>query len=115
MANDMKVTWWQWLPFLRWRIVGEAQSVDEIPQRLPRNGIALVPKPGGLKWLVFDCPCRTGHRIMLNADASRKPYWRLDKKIPPSIAPSVDYRGNDRRCHYFIRNGRTVWTKDNSR
>src|SRR5437899_8006736 len=39
---------------------------------------------------LFDCPCRTGHRIMLNADPSRPPYWTLNQVVRLTISPSVD-------------------------
>lgn len=104
-----------WLPFPRWRIVGEYQDIDELPDDLPRKGAALVSAPGRLKWIIFDCPCGTGHRIMLNGDHSREPFWRIASLHRLSISPSVDYRGTERRCHYFIRNGRTMWAKDSDR
>ena len=104
-----------WLPFRRWHIVGRYQDLDELPDDLPRRGAALVSAPGRLKWIVFDCPCGTGHRIMLNGDHSRRPFWRVVSSSPLSIAPSVDFRGTERRCHYFIRSGRTMWAKDSDR
>lgn len=111
MADTMKITWWKWLPFQRWRIVGEAESADEIPDRLPRNGVAVVGNGHRAKWIVFDCPCRTGHRIMLNADPKRKPNWTLNQVQPLTIYPSIDFRGSQGRCHYFIRRGRIIWAK----
>lgn len=111
----MKISWWHWLPFLRWRVVGTAEAADEVPDRLPRNGVALVGDKRQIKWIVFDCPCRTGHRIMLNADSGRNPYWKLTKAGRLSISPSVDFRGSQRRCHYFVRDGRIMWAKDSDR
>jgi hypothetical protein len=111
----MKIAWWQWLPFQRWRIIGAAESADEIPDRLPRNAAALVADQARVKWIVFDCPCRTGHRIMLNADPGRRPRWALPQTSPLTISPSIDSQGDRRRCHYFIRNGRVEWAKDSDR
>ncbi|WP_350356539.1 DUF6527 family protein [Methylocystis iwaonis] len=111
----MKIAWWQWLPFWRWRTIGSVSSADEVPQRLPRNAIVLVGDLRHIKWIVFDCPCRTGHRIMLNSDPVRRPYWTLNASSRLGIYPSVDYRGTDRRCHYFVRNGKIIWTKDSDR
>ncbi|MEI9424196.1 DUF6527 family protein [Mesorhizobium sp. Cs1299R1N1] len=111
----MKISWWQWLPIWRWRVVGAAESADEVPDRLPRNGVALIGDVNRTKWIVFDCPCRTGHRIMLNADPSRRPYWTLNQVVRLTISPSVDFKGSQRRCHYFIRNGRIAWAKDSDR
>lgn len=102
----------EWLPFRRWHVEGQYEDLDDLPEDLPRRGAALVMAPGRLKWIVFDCPCGTGHRIMLNGDHARRPFWRITSSRPLSISPSVDFRGSDRRCHYFIRNGRTMWAKD---
>jgi hypothetical protein len=111
----MKISWWQWLPFWRWRVVGQVGSADEVPDRLPRNSVALVGDAHRTKWIVFDCPCRTGHRIMLNADTARWPHWTLNQPKRLTISPSIDYRSNLRRCHYFIRGGRVEWTMDSDR
>ncbi len=102
------IGWWQWLPFWAWRIVSTYEAVDEVPQSLPRNGVALVASEDVLKWLVFDCPCRSGHRIMLTLQG--RPRWTFNSPDRLSVSPSVDYRGVDRRCHYIIRNGRVKWT-----
>ncbi len=112
MAGGMKIRWWNWLPFQGWRIVGAIDFADEVPERLPRNAVALVADSTRVKWIVFDCPCRTGHRIMLNADRDRKPYWTLEQDRPLTVSPSIDSRGEKRRCHYFIRRGRILWAQD---
>lgn len=95
----------------RWRIsmiVGEA---DEVPAILPRNNAVLVGT-AKTKWIVFDCPCRTGHRIMLNVDDEKKPYWRFteSKNGRLTIYPSILYRSHLGRCHFFIQSGKTLWT-----
>ena len=115
LAGAVKIAWWKWLPLQGWRTVGQAEHADEVPERLPRNGVVLIGDPERLKWVVFDCPCRTGHRIMLNADPGRKPRWILKGLSPVTISPSIDYRGSNRRCHYFIRNGRVQWAGDSDR
>jgi len=109
MADAMKIRWWKWLPFQPWRTIGLAESADEVPDRLPRNGVALVGSPDRIKWIIFDCPCRRGHRIMLNADIGRAPHWQLNGDWRLSITPSIDYDSSEMRCHYFIRNGRIIW------
>lgn len=115
MDVGMKIAWWQWLPLWRWRIIGAVESADEVPVRLPRNAVVLVGDTSYAKWIIFDCPCRTGHRIMLNADAGRRPFWALNAAKLATISPSIDYHGTDRRCHYFIRSGKIVWAKDSDR
>lgn len=115
-ALALSFKWWQWLPFQPWRLVGFVESADEIPPELPRNGAVVVGSLEFAKWIAFDCPCRTGHRIMLNLDPGRLPVWRLGlagKRL--SIRPSVDYADGRRRCHYFVDDGGVRWTKDSFR
>jgi hypothetical protein len=110
MAPLIRIPWWQTLlAIFSWRIVGSVDDADEIPLDLPRNGAILVGPRKRPKWIVFDCPCRTGHRIMLNTDRARSPYWKVTTNGSLTISPSVDYRSGDKSCHYFIRKGRTVW------
>lgn len=110
----MKISWWQWLPLWRWRIIGAVESADEVPDRLPRNAAVMVGDEKFPKWLAFDCPCRTGHRILLNTDPGRRPAWRIAPSQAGrlSIAPSVDFVGASTRCHYFIREGRVEWSRN---
>lgn len=113
----MKFTWWQWLPFQPWRLLGFVESADEIPEELPRNGAVAVGAPDMAKWIAFDCPCRRAHRIMLNLDPNRRPFWRvgLTRGKRLSIRPSVDYADGTRRCHYFVDSGHIRWAKDSFR
>jgi len=112
MAEGMRIAWHQWLPFRRWRILGQVDAADEVPERLPRNGAVIVGSEALPKWLIFDCACRSGHRVMLNLDLNRNPRWHLVATKPLSVTPSIDYAGSQRRCHYYVRNGRTAWAKD---
>lgn len=112
MANRIIARILDWLPFGRWHIDARYSDIDDVPDDLPRKGAVLVTAPGRIKWIIFNCPCGTGHRIMLNGDQARRPYWGITSTKPLSIWPSIDFQGSDRRCHYFIRNGRTHWTRD---
>jgi hypothetical protein len=102
-----RISWWQWLPVFRWRVVATCDEADEVPQALPRNAAVLVASGDLMKWLVFDCPCRSGHRMMLPLQG--KPRWNVVSMRPLTVAPSVDYRGADRRCHYIMRAGSVDW------
>ncbi|MBN9605805.1 MAG: hypothetical protein J0G30_04270 [Actinomycetales bacterium] len=93
----------------RWKITSRLRSVADVPERLPQRHAILV---GGIdfdKWLVFECPCRRGHRVVLNLDLGRWPSWRIASAIPLTIQPSVDEESSVGRCHYFVRKGRVRW------
>ncbi len=107
------VPWWQFIPWLPWRVVATVEAADEVPEHLPRRGAVLVGSPTYQKWVVFDCPCRGGHRIMVTLDRSHWPHWRLTEKPLLSLWPSVDAMYGGQRCHYIIRNGATHWVRDN--
>jgi hypothetical protein len=115
MADSMKISWWQWLPIHRWRIIGMVDSADEIPDQLPRNAAVLVGSHRFNKWIGFDCPCRKGHRIVLNLDGARSPSWQVSQGNRLTISPSVDYHDDKKRCHYFVRGGKIVWAGDTFR
>ena len=99
------------LPWRRWRVTLLVESAADVPEALPFRGAALVvfdrSKPG---WIVFDCPCARRHRVMLNLDPERYPWWQMLDLDPLTIQPSVDHLSNSSRCHYFIHGGRVVWT-----
>ena len=113
MALGPRLRWWQRLPRRSWRIVLQVNDADEVPDRLPSRGIAIVGVDKFPKWLVFDCPCRRGHRIMLNLDSRRRPTWRVVKRRPLTTTPSIDDLSLD-RCHFFIRNGKIQWVEDSA-
>ena len=105
------IAWWQSLPlpWRVWRVVGQVNSGDGVPDRLPDKGVILVGAPGRATWAAFDCPCRRGHRLMVNLDRSRHPFWSVDSLEPLTIRPSIDDVTRDRRCHFVVRRGRISW------
>ena len=107
----MHIPWWQWLPIHPWRIVASVEAADEIPARMPPNGAVLVGTLSTPKWIAFDCPCRRGHRIMVNLDPRHRPHWRIAKNTRLTLTPSIDVHRESQRCHYFVRNGRIVWAE----
>lgn len=117
MAIVDDISWWQrlYLPWRKWRIVLKVASGSDIPENLPYKGVILVKSSQYLTWLAFDCPCRIGHRVMLNLDTQRKPSWTLTNIKPLTVSPSIDELGPNRHCHYFIKNGRIKWAKYNVR
>ena len=105
------VDWWRVLPFpwRAWRIVGRVAAGDEVPTRLPFRGVVLVGATGGETWAAFDCACRTRHRLMVNLNAARSPFWTIESRKPLSIYPSIDSVASMGRCHFTILNGKTRW------
>lgn len=88
------------------------EAADEVPERLPPNSAVLVGSLNHPKWLVFDCPCNSGHRIMLTLDPSHWPYWKIKNIEKLTISPSIDFRSPARRCHYFIWRGKVEWARN---
>jgi len=113
----MKISWWEWLPFRRWRVIGTVEFPDEIPERLPRRAMVLVADGGPPKWVGFKCPCGQGHDVLLNLDQARRPAWSLAQSHTGSvtIAPSIDFLDGGRRCHFHMRNSKILWAKDSIR
>jgi hypothetical protein len=113
----MKISWWEWLPFRHWRIVGTVESADEIPERLPKRALVLVKYQSHKKWVGFNCPCGKGHGILLNLDSGREPAWRIERSEVGriTIMPSIDYVDAGRRCHFHLRDNRILWAKDSIR
>lgn len=104
------IRWWHWFPRFRFFIAGTVEQADEVPERLPAKVAILVGTTQYPKWLAFDCPCRTGHRILIPLERTRVPHWRVLSETPLTVDPSVDYRTPQKRCHYFMRGGKVVWT-----
>ena len=103
--------WWQSLPlpWRKWHVHHLVSSADEVPEHLPYGAVVLVGMPNELTWAAFDCPCRRGHRIMINLDKSRYPFWSVRSHKPLSIYPSIDDVTLEYRCHFTIRAGNVNW------
>ena len=99
-----------------WRrhtITARYASPADVPDHLRRRDVALTGTPQHPKWLVFDCPCRRGHRVMLNLDRSIRPAWRVngDLHTPLTITPSIDEHSAYGHCHYWITRGTVRWVE----
>ena len=105
------IAWWRSLPlpWRVWRVVGQVGAGDEVPDLLPYGGVVLVGPRRNSTWATFDCPCRTGHRIMVNLDKAWHPVWNIYSLKPLSIRPSVDDMTPERRCHFTVRDGNIYW------
>jgi hypothetical protein len=84
-------------------------DVGDGSERLPQRHAVLVGGAEFDKWLVFACPCRRGHQVVLNLDVERWPSWRITDVAPLTLQPSVDEKSSVGRCHYVVRDGRVHW------
>lgn len=112
MAGLGRFPLWGWIKGRSWRIVTIVDAADEIPDRLPAKGAVLVGTPEHPKWLAFDCPCKSGHRMMVSLDRAHYPHWTLHDPKKLTISPSIDYISAERRCHYLVRGGKIFWVKE---
>lgn len=95
----------------RWTIRGTVGAGDEIPMEIPKCAAILVSPKGRATWIAFDCPCNLGHRIMLNLDPRRYPSWRLVRKDPLTVSPSVNISASGRHCHFFLWKAQILWVR----
>lgn len=104
------------LTFRPWRLEAVVPEMNEVPHTIRPRRAYLVGTSSRRKWLVFDCACGSGHRILLNLDASRRPVWTLQmsKRKVLSLRPSVNYHDDRRTCHYVLSNGRIKWIRPKS-
>ena len=84
-------------------------SVADIPDSIPKRRGVITGAPGHVKWVVFDCPCGRGHRVMLNLDPAHRPRWHIGQASPLTLYPSVYERSPVGHCHYVVREGRVTW------
>ena len=90
------------------RVVG-LRVADE-PDRLDRGVIYVIGVPQA--WAaVMSCPCGCGSAIHLNLLPGASPRWDIedhgDRAV--TVCPSI-WRTSGCRSHFFIREGRVVWT-----
>lgn len=117
-VNDRLVDWWR----RRQRTVPRIDSVayyerqSEAPTSIPRHKLVLIGKGEHLKWAAFECPCGTGHKIMVNLSTTRAPNWRVVvDNGSPTLLPSINYHDEYGRCHFWLRSGRIEFTPDSVR
>ena len=105
-VGKTRITDWIPRPNRRYRVILSVEAADEIPKRIPRRGVVLVRQEQSPTWMAFDCPCADRHRVMLNLDRRRRPYWSISDAKRITVSPSIDETRGDCRCHYFLRGGR---------
>jgi len=87
-------------------------SAASLPAQLGRHVIAVAGDPPA--WAVMECPCGTGHRLKMRIRPhGNAVVWNLSETDGgPSLRPSVDFNGLDRRCHFWLDSGRVRWVRD---
>ena len=99
------------LPWRKWRVIDYVDSGDQIPDKLPYRGVVLVGTPNRPSWAALDCPCNTGHRLLLNLNEHRHPYWIVSSPRRASFWPSIDATVDSRRCHFVLNRGKIRWVR----
>ena len=99
------------LPWRPWRVVDCVAAGDEIPVTLPYRGAVLVGPTRYPTWAALDCPCRTGHRLLINLNSGRNPYWSVRSYSRLSMWPSINASERGKRCHFVLSNGKVQWVK----
>lgn len=87
-------------------------SAAALPAQLGRHVLAIAGDPAA--WAVKECPCGNGQRLQVrirpHANAA---VWDVrEHDRGPSIYPSVDFDSSDRRCHFWLNQGRVRWVRD---
>jgi hypothetical protein len=88
------------------------EAADEMPVAIPARCAVMVGTDADPKWLAFNCPCGTGHQIMLNLDRRRSPSWAITDQRRLTIKPSIDARRPGGWCHYFVLRGKVKWVSN---
>ena len=99
-----RLRWWR-----QWKADIYRQSTADVPDLIRRRHAVIVGSTTRDKWLVFECPCRRGHQVMVNLDPGNFPRWRLISRIPLTLTPSIDERSHVGHCHYVVGNGKIHW------
>jgi len=117
VSSDIKgrlIDWWRrrrWSSPRLWKVEHFASN-SGVPESIARRTLVVVGDPP--VWAMFECPCGSGHRIMVRL----KPHdqvtmWTLSGgPEAPTLWPSVDSVLPERRCHFWLRGGRVRWVAD---
>lgn len=82
--------------------------VSDIPKKTD-SSIFLVERDGRYQWAVFDCPCRTGHRLTVSLRKTEQPHWAANcQGSKVSLYPSL-WLGDNCRSHFWIRDNKVNW------
>jgi hypothetical protein len=92
------------------------ESQQEVPCSIPRDTVVVVGTERTPKWAIFECPCGTGHRIMVTLLDNQARHWRLETSTDRlSLYPSVNFHDAQGRCHFWLQDGHVDFTRDSVR
>jgi hypothetical protein len=90
------------------------QRVSEVPDNTG-SVIYLVQRNDTLLWAIFDCPCRTGHRLSVTLRAGDHPHWTLRQEGNlATMYPSLWYHDHC-HSHFWITRNQVRWLFDTSK
>jgi hypothetical protein len=75
---------------------------------LARAGDVVLVERGRPRHLVLRCPCGCGDDISLNLDPTAGPCWRLIRRDPLTVVPSV-WRETGCESHFFVWRHEVDW------
>lgn len=85
-------------------------SMSDVPEQLGATLYVVGSRPHW-KWVVLDCPCRSGHRVSVNLMPTRYPYWKLTESAGTiSLKPSLWLTDCPDEGHFWLVRNRVRWT-----
>ena len=110
MAGGKGISLWKLFTGVTgWHISSVVGTADDVPLKFPDKGAVIIGTEKQPKWLMFDCPCGTGHFVKVTLDPANNPHWKVLQAKKLSVYPSIEVRTPDRHCHFMITNGNIVW------
>lgn len=92
----------------RYSGVKVVERVSDIPINTG-SLIFVVERNGRRQWAIFDCPCRTGHRLTVSLRSDDHPHWSASwRGASVSLHPSLWLR-DACRSHFWIRDNKVKW------
>jgi len=94
----------------------ETVFVEDAPDQFDEKFIYLIGEDGQAWAAMFICPCGCKEVISLSLILKDKPSWlaKLNRSQKLTLKPSIR-RVKGCLSHFFIREGKVVWAKDDRR
>lgn len=101
---------WHWVRRRRkYEGVKIVSSRAEIPE-LTGDYLYVVGEAPSFKWVVLDCPCRSGHRIDVNLMSRSYPNWDLSiRGGQATLYPSLDVSDCPIQSHFWLDRNKIHW------